>query len=772
MAENKLDFEKQEERLRSISLRGLIGFFIAFASLLLGIFLAFYPLSFAVILALALGALAYRAPAVSLGLMFFLNLPGYLYQGGFPIGLVVVASLVFLAATVPCVGRPGACLVIAAGVIAALMMFTPIYFLSLPLLISVILFRTRGVGTGAPGAIAVMLTIFVPFLALGITPQTQTDIVPLFQEIPFEPRDPISVIEFGQIFNQLKNAVGSSANVIKNLTFYIPMLLTEYENVVLVGRPLGFVLFFVIALAISVAFGTLSIFRWMESNAFGPRYLNWIAPTLSLLMADAAFLVPTLTLDTSFAYTTTLQGNIVALFVLATLAIGLAGSAIEWLLKSRDITLEQRQRLTVLIPEVRGGQHDLEAKLSSIRTLATQVDFHAEEKLLAMAAQETGYMEDRVGTLPAPDLEAKINTFSDLEKNLQKAHPEAEQKLLQYYDESREKYETFLARATDLGVTGIEAFRGKSAAELATLGFERAKEEQARLNEAFDKLGASLVALGKETAELISTEVDQEFKPFGLDIAQNYLTTGHSQEAIDSMLSTFLTMRDILDKAATGVAPKVEGIVQTWESAIKAEAVPTLRMMGDEEFAEKMLALKPALDNIVVSDKEEKYFAKLISLVKSVKTLNEAIRANIARLLVRIRDREEIIESKVPPGFDWERNIFLPQKISDVRDQLARKPKEASLPNRLANIELAVNALCDGVALIKQYIFENEFLINFSNIQYLISLKVQKDGSVATRDLPVKDKYAHRYLVLYARNHYDRVVFDSQTGVLTTLDQV
>ncbi len=761
MADKKHDFEQQEERLRSVLLHGLIGFFIALASLLLGLLLPFYPLSFTVIVALALGVLAYKYPAIALGLMFLVNLPGYLYQGGFPIEVVVAAAAVFLAATLTCAGRPGACLVIAAGVIAAVMMFTPIYFLSVPLLVSVILFRARGIATGSPFAILVFLAIYNPFLVLSLKLQQPTDVVPLFQRVIFEPKNPIFTVELAQMAAQLKEAMGASKDVIKYLTIYWPFAP--------VGRMLGIVLYVDIALSISVAFGTLSVFRWMASHDLGTRYLGWIAPTLSLLIAAAMFILPVSTLAPSFAYTTTLQGNVIALYIMATVAIGIAGSAIEYTLKIRDTTLEQRHRLTSLIPEVKAGQQDLEKKLSSIRELAPQVDFHEEEKFLALAMQETGYMEDRVGALPAADLETKIKLFDDLGDKLKKAHPETEHRLLQYYGESKEKYDTFVARALDLGITGFEVFRGKPAVDLGPLGFDAIKGEQAKLNEAFDNLGKRLVVVGQETAELISGEVDQEFKPFGQDIAQNYLATGHSQEAVDSMLSTFLTMRDILDKAATGVAPRVEGIVKIWETSVKNEAVPTLGMIGDEDLARKMLALKPLLDNVVVSDKQEKYFAKLVLLVKNVRELNEASKTIITQVLARIREREEIIEKKVPTGFDWEKNLYLPQKIAEVHDQLGRKPKEASLPNRLANVELALNSVCEGVALIKQYIFENEFLINFANIQYLISLKVEKDGTVATKDLPVRDKYAHRYLVLYTRNNYDRVTFDSREGLLKTL---
>ena len=773
MADNRTDFEKQEEQLRSILLRILIGLFIAVASLLFAIFIPFYPISFAVVLAIALGALAYRAPALSLGLMFFFNMPGYIYQGGFSIGMVVTMGMVCLVATLACLGRPGACLVIAAGVIAGIMMFTPAYFLSIPLLVSVILFRARGIATGSPAAIMVFLAVYNSFLILTIKPGNPAAIVPLFQQVKFPLQPPLSVIELSQMVTALKESLDRTPDLLKSITVYWPLLAQDPSGSVgLVGRPLGFILYFITALSIAVAFGTLSIFRWMAARDLGTRYMPWLAPTLSLIIADVGFLFPLSTLRESMGYTTTLSGNTPIYLVMATVGIGLAGSAIELGLKGRDTTLEYRQKLTTLFPQVKSGQEGLQKKLSSIRELSPQVDFHDEEKLLALATQELGYLEGRVGSLPTTDLQTKIKTFSDIQDNLQKSQGESEQKLLQSYDESKEKYDTYISRSFDLGISGIEVFRAMPTTELGPLGFERVKEEQKKLNEAFDNLGQCLVAIGKDTASLIATEVDQEFKPFGLDIAQNYLATRHSQEAVDSMLSSFLTMRDILDKAASGLVPSVEGVVRTWDAMIKGEAIQTLNMMGDEDLAHSLLALKPALDKIVVSNKEEKYFSKLVLLVRNVRELNQSVSSIVTQVIARIKEREKIIESKVPQGFDWEKNNYLPQRIAEVQEQLARKPKEASLGNRLMNIELALNTIGEGVALIRQYIFENEFLINFANIQYLISLQIEKQGQVSTTDLPVRDKYAHRYLVLYTRNHYDRVSFDSRLGILTTLDKI
>lgn len=779
MAENIVDFEKQEEQLRSILLRILIGVFIALASVLFSLIIPFYPASFAIILALALGALAYRAPVLSLGLMFLLNMPGYTYQGGFGVVLVVAVCLVFLAATLSCLNRPGACLAIATGVIAAVLMFTPVYFLSIPLLVSVILFRARGVATGGVTAILVFLAIYNPFLLYNVDLGKPPVDVPLFGRVQFEFNASIFSIELGRMFKELKDAMGTGPEVAKFLDFYYfffsgrpspenPKVLVYAPS----GRMLGVVLYLIIAFSIFSAFAVLSAFRWLESREFAKKYLPWIAPTASLLIADAAFLIPLSTLSASFRYTTTLKADTTLLFILGTVGIGIIGSIIEYRLKTRDVSLELRQELHLLLPEIKKTREELQNKLSSIRSVAAQADFHSEDKLLTVYAQEMGYIDGRVGSIPTQDLSQKIALFTDMQQNLRKSYGEAEQKLTQFYNESKEKYDIFISRVKDLGLFGIEVFQGLSAAELSQLGFERAMQEQAKLDEYFDKVGEYLVTIAKESSLLISAEVDREFKPLGLEIAENYLKTRHSQEAIDSALAALISMKEVLDKAALGLNPRIAAVTHTWETVIKSEAVTTMRMVGDGELAQSLLGLKPGLDKLSVCDREKRSFTELIQLVTTIKELNQYINSVFSQLQARTREQEKVIESKVPSGFDWGKNEAVLQKMTEAQEKLTKTSREASLAASLMNVEQALKSIGEATELIKQYIFENEFLINYSNIEYLITLKLEKDGAVTVKSLPIKEKYAHNYLVLYARKHYDRSTFDSHLGVLKPVEAI
>ena len=86
------------------------------------------------------------------------------------------------------------------------------------------------------------------------------------------------------------------------------------------------------------------------------------------------------------------------------------------------------------------------------------------------------------------------------------------------------------------------------------------------------------------------------------------------------------------------------------------------------------------------------------------------------------------------------------------------------------NIEMALKSIGEAASLIQQYIFENEFLINYSSMESIINFELEKQANVSIKELPVKEKYASRYLGLYARYHYDIASFDSRLGILRSVE--
>jgi hypothetical protein len=70
------------------------------------------------------------------------------------------------------------------------------------------------------------------------------------------------------------------------------------------------------------------------------------------------------------------------------------------------------------------------------------------------------------------------------------------------------------------------------------------------------------------------------------------------------------------------------------------------------------------------------------------------------------------------------------------------------------------------VKTIKQYRLISEFLINYPNIEFIVQEKLKSEPTVDSSDLPVKYKYAHEYLKMYAVMNHTAVTFDAKTGVL------
>ena len=59
----------------------------------------------------------------------------------------------------------------------------------------------------------------------------------------------------------------------------------------------------------------------------------------------------------------------------------------------------------------------------------------------------------------------------------------------------------------------------------------------------------------------------------------------------------------------------------------------------------------------------------------------------------------------------------------------------------------------------------NEFILNYINIEPLISSLIKIDGKVLPTQLPVKSKYAIQYLQLFAIGK-KKISFDTKTSIL------
>ncbi|MFO8010160.1 MAG: hypothetical protein R6U89_05030 [Dehalococcoidia bacterium] len=753
------ELKRQSARLRQVLLRILEPLFILVASLLLLILIPYFPHSLSVILSIVIAAIAFKARSVALLLMFALSMPGYIYQGGFPpLMLGIVSGTLFIVA-ITCIGAPGTALGVATGAIAAMVMFTPLYFLAIPLLIGVALFRAKGIKVGVAEAILVFLAFYLPFLV----PWHQMldpsqGVAPLFGRVDFTALSTPSVMELSQSYDHFKDSLSSNPYIIDNMAVYWP---TGGS-----GRLLGFILLFTLVGAIMIAFGALSIVDWFRQRIEERKYINWLAPTFALLIANMAFLIPVFMLRSAFEYEVGLGAAGIFGFLVATIAIGNAGSAVEYWLGRHERLIELRFGLEKLMAEIGETEARLTEHISVVKEACPNIDLFSERFKGERCRQELSFISANIDAMDSATMSDKLELLRRLKKEVADASRQVSAKLLVYIDDSRHEYRQLLTQAADFGFSFDEESLKGPVSRHKFADDDTALAEQKALNWKYKQMAEVLVSSGGEISRTIKAEVDSEFIGVSMDIAQNLYDSGNYREAIEAALSAMSTAERMIQTATSDLAATLNETIKRLQETIKNNIIPAIESTNDPALVRGLYAEFVKLERMRFPARPGRKLVDRLQVIKASRELYDWTNSVIEQLLAKINALEDEIDSMVPPGYSWGKREFIPPQRTDIVDSRHGKQAQTTVEATMDAIKEAIHTIEEEAGIIRHYMSVREFVINYPNIEYLLDEKLRMNGYAALEEVPVKPNYAMRYLQLYSQKHYRSVAFDTRAGKL------
>ncbi len=753
------ELKEQSARLRQVLLRILEPLFILAASLLLLILIPYFPYALSVFLSIVIAVIAVRARSAAVILMFALAMPGYIYQGGFPaIMLGIVAGTLFIVA-MTCIGAPGTALGVATGTVAAMLMFTPAYFLAIPLLIGVALFRTKGIKVGVTEAILVFLAFYLPFIIpWAETIDLSAEVVPLFGQVDYASQSPASVVELSQIIDQMKDSLGSNPHVLDNMAVYWPIEGT--------GRLLGFVLLFILIAAIFIAFGALSLVDWFRERVEERKYINWFAPTFALLAANLAFLIPIFVLKSAFIYEVNLGPVALFGFLVATIFIGNAGSAVEHWLNRHERQIDLRFRLEDIMAAIGEMEASLGKHIGQVKTICPSIDLFTEKFVGEKCRQELAFISANIEAMDPATMNDKLNLLAGLKKELSDALHQVSGKLLVYIDDSRHDYRQLMSQATEYGFV----FDGKdfevTFSKQHFADDESALSEQLGLNRKFEELAQIMVSSGTEISRVVKEEVDPEFIDISMDIAQSLFESANYLEAIEASLSAMSTAERMVEDATVDLAGSLDAAIKGLQATIKTSIVPAIELTNDPALASNFNAEFVKLEKLRFPVRPGRKLIDRLQVVKAIRELFDWTTLVIDQLFAKINALEEEIDSMVPSAYSWGKSEFVPPDARGIVARRDGKMIKSTLDASMAAIRITIRTIEEEAAIISHHMAVREFVINYPNIEYLLEERLKMQGIARLEEVPVKSEYAMRYLQLFAQRHYQHVIFDSRSGVL------
>ena len=754
------ELKEQSARLRYVLLRILEPLFILIASLLLLTIIPYFPYSLSVILSLVIAVIAFKVRSAAVLLMFALAMPGYIYQGGFSALMLGVVSGTLFIVAMTCIGAPGTALGVATGTVAAMLMFTPAYFLAIPLLIGVALFRTKGIKVGVTEAILVFLAFYLPFLVpWNEVIDPSAGVVPLFGQVDFASKSPASVVELSQIIDQMKDSLNSNPHIMDNMAIYWPIEGT--------GRLLGFVLLSILIASIFIAFGALSLVDWFRERVEERKYVNWFAPMFALLIANMAFLIPIFVLKSAFIYKVAMGPAALFGFLVATIFIGNAGSAVEHWLNRHERLIDLRFRLENLMDEVGDMETRLREHIGRVKTICPSIDLFAEKFVVEKCQQELAFILANLEAMDPATMNDKLNLLSNLKGEISDALHQVSGKLLVYIDDSRHDYRQLMSQATEFGF----AFDGRdfqvTFSKQHFVDDDSAMDEQQSLNQRFEELAQIMVSSGTEISRMVKEEVDPEFINISMDIAQSLFDSGNYPEAIEASLGSMSTAKRMVEDATADLASELDAAIKRLQETIRISIVPAIELTNDPELASNFNAEFVKLEKLRLPAQPGRKLIDRLQVVKATRELFDWTGLVIEQLFAKINALEEEIDSMVSSGYSWGKSEFVPPDARNIVTSRNERAGKSMLDASMEAIEITIRTIEEEASIIRHHMAVREFVINYPNIEYLLEEKLNLHGVARLEEVPVKQGYAMRYFQLFAQRHYQDVIFDSRSGVLS-----
>jgi len=742
-------FKTGEAYFRSLLSNITCSIIFLVASLLVLLLMPFYPTTMAVFLAIIFGIVAFKWPEISLGLLLAFAAPAYAYQlGGIAWSISILAVLAF--ALPVCLNKmPGAAIGCAAGLAAGVLMFTPAFYLSLPVLASVSFLRLRGSTFSGIWGVFMFLVIYLPFLFINEIPEGG-GAVPLFTDVFNSQRNALDLFDLNSIKTAFNSQINGNAAGFPSISAYF------FEG------WSGIVLIVTIVLTFLVTPGILNLSKRIDESRLVLRNL---IPLFSLLIIEFVFLTPLLLLRGPLGYETGFDNtfNIIILTAVMLAMGGTAYSLENWLYR-RDLKVDVGGNLTLLLLELYDYLETSRRRLQQMGSVCRNRGLEDEKAILAQWEEKVTLTLESIRALDLSKLEVSWTEFSTIRSQIAVLEDQIEGKLHDHIDNSKRTYCETVNGAIALGMPLTETAINAMTLTLDQNDYRSAIDQQQRLNQAFKELAVSLVSTGEMLADTVKDEIDPEFSLTTIDIGRGFLEQGRYEAAAQTILEDLQIIDGRIESPIHDLAAKVNSLATSFRSVTISHLIPVFELLGDTESLDKCYQTLEKLDLVAQSIHDSGTLADLISIVDQSRKLAQTASNTVSELRNKIAKVEADNDRRCPSKYKWGRNTHLAGETQQLLNAIEASASGLTISSRISIIEKAVQAIEQQAKIIRDYSLANEFLINFPIIETIINTELEKNGQVDSSNIPVVPKYGTEYLKMYSAKYADDVMYESKSG--------
>ena len=726
-----------------------------------------YPIPIVFLISILSAVIGFRSIVSGFSLSFLLFIPAFLYQTSIPFWWLLLSFFIIGVFIAKSLNNPSNILTIIVGMTAASLFLTSYYFVSIPLMLVYALIQKSDELSKNVGLLFSFLIIFIPFNALGFADQLSINLntrpekiyslisdstLPIFSKIIYETNPRLLSFNEFALSESLSGVFSLQNNIFNSYLFVL------IDDLVLLFIP--------ILLILSFSFINIldKIWPWMDERGVELSILPSFSYVVTLIFGTLFFIVPLQTMQIPFDYSTGFNSSDSFKSIISAGTLGLAISLSSINLSRRtegaELTELVKEECNTYLQNIDNSHSELE----EIQNICPGIDINAEITSLGEFKEELSITLDGLYTLTYSGLKEKSEKIQILHNSQVNNTDSLQLKVLNYHNDQLDKCKDMLVKLEKLGIGNLPTINSDHLSYDDDLAFSDVLSNQHELNDYLLEVSQNTIRVAESLVTVVQKEFDNTLEFTSISISENFISQGKGGQALDTLLVTIASLHkryhQIMQKTITSLKRLIERSLKMHEYNI----IPLNESLGQE----------PAdVETIDVAKQIQAHYDELSTfngilylpdVMAILSFLENGTHTVIGELMRLLREFEKRNDTRVPLDFQWGKDT---QLISEIESSLRRldDKSESDLSDRLSNIEYGIKIIENEATTLKKYLIMNEFILNYVNMEPLISSLISIEGKVIPKQLPVKNKYAVQYLQLFAYGK-SKVTFDSSKNTL------
>ena len=726
-----------------------------------------YPIPIVFLISILSAVIGFRSIVSGFSLSFLLFIPAFLYQTSIPFWWLLLSLFIIGVFVTKALNNPSNILTIIVGITAASLFLTSYYFISIPLMLVYALIQKSDELSKNVGLLFSFLFIFIPFNALGFANKLSINLttrpekiyslisdstLPIFSKIIYETNPRLrSFSEFAPS-ESLSGFFSLQNNIFNSYLFVL------IDNLVLLFIP--------ILLIISFSFINVldKIWPWMDERGVELSILPNFSYVITLIFGTLFFIIPLQTMQIPFDYSTGFNSSDSFKSIISAGTLGLVISLSSINLSRRtegaELTELVKEQCNTYLQNIDNSHSELE----EIQDICPGIDINTEITSLGEFKEELSITLDGLYTLTYSGLKEKSEKIQILHDSQEDSIDSLQLKVLNYHNDQLDKCKDMLVNLEKLGIGNLPTINSDHLTYDNELAFSDVLNNQHELNDYLLEVSQNTIRVAESLVTVVQKEFDNTLEFTSISISENFISQGKGGQALDTLLVTIASLHKRYHQLMQKTITNLKRLIQRSLKMHEYNIIPLNESLGQNPTDVETIDVAK---QIQVHHDELSTFTGILYLpdvMAILEFLENGTHTVIGELMRLLREFEKRNDTRVPLDFQWGKDT---QLISEIESSLRRldDKSQSDLSDRLSNIEYGIKIIENEATTLKKYLIMNEFILNYVNMEPLISSLISIEGKVIPRQLPVKNKYAVQYLQLFAYGK-SKVTFDSSKNTL------